>query len=294
VAAPTEHRHPTPAGDLCWFEWGSARADKPSLLLLHATGFHARCWDATVERLPVGSHAIAVDLPGHGRSFRPESLSRWVDTASAILPLIDAIAGPALVGVGHSMGGACLTRIAAARPDRFASLVLVDPVIFDPDLYARWPQFGLTNPADHMVAKRRNRWESADAMIARFAPRAPYADWQPRVLADYCRFGLVPAADGDGLELACPPLLEASAYLGSAAFDMLATAASIACPVEIVRARTGERTDGTVDFSISPTWPDLARHMPCATDHHWSDCSHFIPMEAPERLAALIGSQLSR
>ncbi len=37
------------------------------VLLLHATGFHARCWDEIVRRLP-GRPVYAVDLPCHGLS----------------------------------------------------------------------------------------------------------------------------------------------------------------------------------------------------------------------------------
>ena len=32
------------------------------------------------------------------------------------------------------------------------------------------------------------------------------------MLADYCTYGLLLAADGEGFELACPPALEASVY----------------------------------------------------------------------------------
>jgi len=58
---PIEHRFAAPGGELCWFEWGKA-GDRPTLLLLHATGFHARCWDATIKALPQDWHYIALDL----------------------------------------------------------------------------------------------------------------------------------------------------------------------------------------------------------------------------------------
>lgn len=292
MTAACEYRLSTPAGELCWFEWGRL-SDAPSLLLVHATGFHARCWDAVVDALPAGTHVIAPDLRGHGRSFRPDSLRNWAAIADDLLPLVDALGAAPLVGAGHSMGGVCVTRAAAARPGRFAELILVDPVMFSPEQYTAWGQYAGENPAEQMVARRRNRWASADEMIARFASRPPYASWQPRVLADYCRWGLVPAADGAGYELACPPHLEGSAYAGNAGFNPLAAAASITCPVHVIRARSGERAPGVVDFSISPTWPELARIFPDGHDHHWDDCSHFIPMEAPDRLAETIAARLA-
>jgi pimeloyl-ACP methyl ester carboxylesterase len=283
-----EHRLAVAGGDLCWFEWGAPSPDQPTIILVHATGFHARCWDQVVAALPPQSHVIAPDLRGHGRSYRPASLGDWSATADDLLPLIDALPG-ALVGVGHSMGGVCVLHAAAQRAGRFQRLALIDPVIFAPEFYAASSQI-LTDPDDHFVSRRRNHWASADAMIAHFADRLPYSNWDPAVLADYCRYGLLPRSDGDGFELACPPRLEASAYIGNAGYNPLAAAAAINCPVTIVRARNAARGE-TLDFSISPTWPELASAFPDATDLHWTDQSHFIPMEAPRRIASLFGTE---
>jgi pimeloyl-ACP methyl ester carboxylesterase len=105
-------------------------------------------------------------------------------------------------------------------------------------------------------------------------------------------FGLLKAADGS-FELACPPYLEASAYLGNAGCDIYPLIGAIACPVTVLRARTGERTSA-MDFSISPTWPELARQFRNGHDLQWSELSHFIPMEAPARLAGLIIELVAR
>jgi pimeloyl-ACP methyl ester carboxylesterase len=124
-------------------------------------------------------------------------------------------------------------------------------------------------------------------MIERFADREPYAHWRPDVLADYCTFGLVPAATGERLELACPPLLEASAYMGAWRNNPYPWIGQVGCPTTILRARNAERKNA-MDFSSSPTAPDLWKGFPDARDLHWPDVSHFIPMEAPDRLAELI------
>jgi hypothetical protein len=39
------------------------------ILFVHATGFHARCWDQVILGVP-GRRCIAVDLRGHGRSSK--------------------------------------------------------------------------------------------------------------------------------------------------------------------------------------------------------------------------------
>ncbi|MDZ3831569.1 MAG: alpha/beta hydrolase [Sphingopyxis sp.] len=285
-AAPREHRLDTPDGELCWFEWG-APSDRPSFLLLHATGFHARLWDQLVAALPPGVHVIAPDHRGHGRSAKPSTLADWTATADFLLPLIDRFAGNPLTGGGHSMGGYVLTRLAALRPAAFRHIVLVDPVIMPPTFYEGGNAPEIVDPAEHPVARRRSRWDSWEAMAAHFSARPPYSHWQPAVLADYCRYGLLPAPDGEGWELACPPHLEASVYQNALRTDPYGWLGAVTVPVSVIRARTGER-EGNLDFSVSPTWPELGATVGAVRDEQWAELSHFIPMEAPARLADLL------
>lgn len=282
---PREHRLETPEGEICWFEWG-APSDRPSVLLLHATGFHARLWDQVALALPTGTHVIAPDHRGHGRSYRPATLADWAATADALLPLIDGHGGHPLVGGGHSMGAYILTRLAAQRPAAFRHLVLIDPVIMDPSLYEGEAERPIPDPAEHPVARRRNSWPDVEAMRVRFADRPPYASWDPRVLADYCTYGLLPAAGGEELELACPPALEASVYQNALRTSPHGWLPHLVTPSTVIRAPTGDR-GGPLDFSLSPTWTGLGRAIGAERDELWPECSHFIPMEAPARVAAL-------
>lgn len=287
--APSEHRFAAPAGEICWFEWGAPNV-KPTLLLLHATGFHARCWDATVATLRDDQHVIALDIRGHGRSYRPGSLSDWTAAADDVVAFVTAHCDGSVVAVGHSMGGYVAARAAAIAPDRFAQLLLVDPVMLVPELYVEKPDGAA---AEHPVARRRNHWESAEQMTAHFANREPYLHWRTDVLADYCTYGLLPATGREGFELACPPMIEASAYMGASLNNPYEWIGDVQCPTLILRARNAERK-GAMDFSTSPTAPDLWKSFPDARDLHWPDVSHFIPMEAPDRLAALIVRTLNQ
>ncbi len=284
--SPKEHRFSTKAGDLCWFEWGT-RSERPSLLLLHATGFHARCWDQVVAHLPEDLHIIAPDLPGHGRSFKPDTLADWSAGADDIIAILEETATTPAFVIGHSKGAVVAVHAATQRPDLVAQMLLVDPVILPSEAYWQGAEKPAIDPANHPVSRRRNQWESADQMAAHFAARSPYDTWQAAVLSDYCRHGLLPADDGNGYQLACPPHLEASVYLGAALSDPADACAAVPCPVTVLRGRSGARAS-PMDFSISPTWPALAAHFQHGTDMQWSDHSHFIPMEAPARLTALI------
>lgn len=288
---PVEHRFAAPAGEICWFEWGQAGSG-PTLLLIHATGFHARCWDGMVAALPDDMHIVAPDLRGHGRSYRPSTLEDWVATAADILALVESLRAKPLVAIGHSMGAVIATQLAASLPDHVGRLLLVDPVIMTPDMYHSASGPPARTLDDHPVSRRRNVWDSADQMIARFADRLPYSNWRRAILSDYCRFGLEPYPHGHHLELACPPRLEASAYMGAARTDPYPIVRAVRCPVTVLRARNAERASD-MDFSISPTWPELATQFVNGRDLHWPDVSHFIPMEVPERLAELIVAEVA-
>ncbi|WP_052071745.1 alpha/beta fold hydrolase [Sphingopyxis sp. MWB1] len=285
MSGPREHRLATPAGDICWFEWGT-RSDAPSVLLLHATGFHARVWDRVAAALPAGTHIVAPDHRGHGRSYRPDTLADWGASGDALLPLLDHFPGQRWVGCGHSMGGLILTRLAAERPAAFVHLILVDPVIMPRAMYEAAASDPIADD-DHPVARRRARWTDWQAMAAHLGKRLPYSAWQPDILADYCRHGLLPAADGEGWELACPPRLEASVYQNALHRNPYEWLGRISAPVSVIRARSGERANA-LDFSVSPTWPGLGAELNAVRDEQWAEHSHFIPMEAPERLAVVI------
>ena len=155
---PTEHRTRANGIDLAWFEWGAAhRGREPSVLLAHATGFHARCWDPVVRRLG-DRHVIALDQRGHGRSDKTD-VTHWRVFGQDLAAFVRALDLEGVVGVGHSMGGHAAVEAAAAEPTRFSRLVLVDPVIVPPDQYG---EGGWTLAGDqHPTAKRKRSPASA-------------------------------------------------------------------------------------------------------------------------------------
>ncbi|MBK6582307.1 MAG: alpha/beta hydrolase [Gammaproteobacteria bacterium] len=272
--------------NLVVYEWPG---EGDPILLVHATGFHARCWRAVIERLP-GRHVFAVDMPSHGASDNkppPYSWSHFGDDLAAVTEALDL---RRVVGVGHSMGGYALVLAVARLPQRFRALMLVDPVITGPEL-AR----GLHLTAmEHPVARRRRHWDSPEQMFQWFSAKEPYARWDPVVLRDYCNFGLVPAGDGQGFELACPPDLEAEIYVSMRMGDIYAAIATIGVPVEIIRARARRADESRFSFSASPTWEHVSGLFRNARDEQLPDHSHFIPMEIPGWMARRIAAFADR
>ena len=277
--------------DLCYFEYGDP--DDQTILMVHATGFHARCWDKTIAALPPGYHIIAVDQRGHGRSAKPDSLSDWRMAARDLAALVTGLDLKNLIGVGHSMGAYVLVQIADALSERFERLVLVDPTIADPEGYRNPPNFADIDPGQNPVSRRRNHWASPEAMFVAFKDRHPFNLWQPDVLMDYCQYGLLPAPDeageGEGFVLACPPHLEASVYEGFRLVDPYPFVKGISLPVDILRAQIADDDSTSVkDFADSPTWPDLVNSFANAKELYIPELSHFMPMQAPERIAGYI------
>ena len=264
--------------ELSYFEWPGTG---PVVLFVHATGFHARCWDAVARELP-GAHIIAVDLRGHGRSGKVGPYG-WDVLANDIALLCDALQIEDCVGVGHSLGGHLITQTAAVRHRAFRSLLLVDPVVRAPEIFADLPQSTkqtTTNPA----TKRRRYFDGPQAMFERFESRLPYSAWNRVVLSDYCEHGL--ARDPDGkYELACPPEVEAAIYAAAGSVDIHVALPRIQIPVVVLRARPQLGGAAGYDFSSSPTWSELAASFPNGRDVQYPQLTHFIPMQVPEVVA---------
>ena len=285
---PVEHRLSVNGITVSVFEWyPNERGWGDTILFAHATGFHARCWDRVVARLGQ-RHVLAIDQRGHGRSDKPLPV-HWQDFGRDLAGVLRTLNLVNVIGVGHSMGGHAMVDAAAAEHDRFRRLLLIDPVIASPAGYAKADPWGAALRGDiHPTAKRRNHWASPEEMFERFQNRRPFDTWDRDVLRDYCRFGLLPAADGAGYELACPPQFEAQVYMTSrgngAVHDSIR---AVKVPVLVVRAKEPPTARDLMDFRYSPTWPELAGQFANGRELYMPEHTHFLPMEDPGLAARL-------
>jgi pyruvate dehydrogenase E2 component (dihydrolipoamide acetyltransferase) len=108
-----------------------------TVVLLHGFGATHRIWAPVQAELSATATTVAFDLPGHGRSPMAGSGGPARLAAEAVLRAIEEDGRTAVHLVGHSMGGAAAALAALAAPGLVASLTLLAPGGFGPEINHR-------------------------------------------------------------------------------------------------------------------------------------------------------------
>jgi pimeloyl-ACP methyl ester carboxylesterase len=104
-------------------------AGKPSVVFIHGAGSDHSAWALQSRYFAYhGRNALAVDLPGHGRS-QGKPMATIAQMADWIIALLDAAGIASASLVGHSMGSLITVSTAARYPDRVSKAVLVGTVV---------------------------------------------------------------------------------------------------------------------------------------------------------------------
>jgi pimeloyl-ACP methyl ester carboxylesterase len=109
---------------LSYLEWH--QGTEP-LILLHGLADHALVWLSLGEYLAADYHIIAPDLPGHGESSKLETGYCSSEIIADLEALIKHLGWHNFHVLGHSWSGKLAAIWATKNPNRFRSLILVDP-----------------------------------------------------------------------------------------------------------------------------------------------------------------------
>ena len=116
--------------------YAGAGADGDVILLIHGYGGDRNSWLFLQEPLAAKYQVYALDLPGHGTSAKDLGDGTLGVLADAVTGVLDALGAGRAHLVGHSMGGAVALAVAARDPGRIASLTLIAPSGFGPEINA--------------------------------------------------------------------------------------------------------------------------------------------------------------
>lgn len=132
VTTQWRERQLTAAGiGIVAYESGNMAPDARTVVLVHGLGHWTQAaWDVLVPLLDPALRIVAFDLPGFGRSEKPD---RRYDTpffGQIVASVIDQLVAGRFVLCGHSLGGYIAANYAAAHPERVERLILIAPAGF--------------------------------------------------------------------------------------------------------------------------------------------------------------------
>lgn len=183
---------------------------KQALHFAHANGFPASVYRKLTDALSADFDVGFIDQVGHNPDYPVTDC--WPHLVDETLHYIQKRYDTPVVGVGHSLGGCLLFLAAVRRPELFRSLVILDSPLFAPlRSHGLWltKKMGMIDrlsPGGDAL-RRRDGWESLDAVHDYFARKPLFQRWDPDCVRDYAQQGTVEAADG-GRRLKFRPRVE--------------------------------------------------------------------------------------
>lgn len=239
----------------------SGKGEGAPVVLLHGFGAGHEAWETIGEQLAAETRVLACDLPGHGGSFDYPEAGPPKVAANAVLAHLEARGIPAAHFVGHSMGGAVAALAAMFQPGRVASLTLLAPGGFGPEINQRLLEryAGATDEASLELC--------LEAMFGWFSP-------VPAGLAAR----LIAARAAPGRRTQLQRIAAGLARGGRQGMLPRERLAALAMPVAVA-------------------WGGLDNVLPARQTHdlpaHWSvrlfpDLGHMLPDEAPDEVLDLV------
>jgi pimeloyl-ACP methyl ester carboxylesterase len=175
VSGPLPRVERIDAGPVSALRWGGGGVtETPRVVFLHGGGQNAHTWDTVI--LGLGVPALAIDLPGHGRSgWREDGDYGPRRNAETLEPVVRQLAPDAELVVGMSLGGLTALRLAVTAPELVPELVLVDVTPSAPERHGEMTRAQLGTVA---LVQGERTFPSFQAMLEVTVAAAPHRDRQ--------------------------------------------------------------------------------------------------------------------
>jgi len=135
-------------------------AAKPTVAFIHGAANDHSVWALQSRYFAYhGWNALAVDLPGHGKS-EGKALDRIGDIADWLVRVLDAAGAGTVSLVGHSMGSLVALETTARHPARVAKLALVGTAVPMP---VSAPLLNASKANDHIAYEMINVFSHSNA-----------------------------------------------------------------------------------------------------------------------------------
>jgi pimeloyl-ACP methyl ester carboxylesterase len=157
----------------------------------HANGYPPAAYRPLLQRLGEQYHVVAMRMRPLWPSANPAVFSDWRELADDLALFLDQQGLEQVIGVGHSMGATTTLRLALRQPERFRSLVLIDPVIFPPFISIAWDlvfRLGLAyrfHPLVKGALRRRSCFENRSVMFANYRKKEVFRRMSDESLQAY-------------------------------------------------------------------------------------------------------------
>ncbi len=227
-----------------------------ALVLVHGWGCNLNHWRDQISDLSKRGRVIALDLPGHGQSDKPDISYTMDHFANAIDAVMRDAKVERAVVMGHSMGTPVARQFYRKYPQKTAAIVIVDGGL---------RPFGTKEMREQFMAMFRapNYKEASKQMLDQMSGTLSAAD-KERVNSSF----------------ASTPHKVLLSAMESMNQDSLYEPDKISVPVLAIRAKSPFWPPDTEQF-LRGLAPDLEYQM-------WEGVTHFLMMEKPKEFNAAV------
>ena len=243
--------------------WIQEAGQGPPLVLLHAVGTSGAIWWQHLPRLAQRFRVAAVDLPGHGKSPKPDDPVSIQGMAAAVYETLQQNGFLPAHLVGLSIGGMVAQMLAVTHPEAVSTLTLCDTICE-------------ASPAAAGILEERARaveeagmGPSVEPTLERwFAPG--FSDQHPDVVEAVKK-----------LLLQADPIINAQTWRAIADFNVAARLKTLShIPALVI--------NGALDTSIPPDMAKRFGDLLGAKLMELAGCAHMAPLEAPQEFMDIL------